>query len=171
VISSGLKIPIHETSVLLIDLGAFAAEVGFSPRTMGVGKLQRSFVSWRPRIAGQHRWIIVEVHDCFIAGRMQLLRRRFDPSNRIEELWSRPRRSRPTPGLARIFFMKNAPRRPKPPLRPLPERLFRANPAQPRWNQLSGLVQTWRILHDTSRHAISGLATPLPPKICSSIAS
>jgi len=37
-------------------------------------------------------WIIVEVHDCFIPGTTQLLRRRFDPSHRIEEVWSRLRR-------------------------------------------------------------------------------
>lgn len=37
-------------------------------------------------------WIIVEVHDCFIPGTTQLLRRRFDLSHRIEEVWSRPRR-------------------------------------------------------------------------------
>jgi hypothetical protein len=37
-------------------------------------------------------WILVEVHDCFIPGTTQLLRRRFDRSHRIEEVWSRPRR-------------------------------------------------------------------------------
>ncbi|MBV8414019.1 MAG: hypothetical protein JO251_02255 [Verrucomicrobia bacterium] len=36
-------------------------------------------------------WMIVEVHDCFIPGTTLLLRRRFELSHRIQEVWSRPR--------------------------------------------------------------------------------
>jgi hypothetical protein len=36
--------------------------------------------------------IIVEVHDCFIPGTTELLKRRFTTSHRIEEVWSRQRR-------------------------------------------------------------------------------
>ena len=43
-----------------------------------------------PELSGA--WIIVEVHDCFVPGTTQVLRRRFDLSHRIEEVWSRPRR-------------------------------------------------------------------------------
>jgi hypothetical protein len=91
--------------------------------------------------------------------------------------------------LARIFH-ENAPAGPKPPLWPLPGRLFGANPGltlsvarkqiafwplrySAALNQLSGLVQTRRILHDASRHAISGLvvARRMCPPLSGSVLS
>jgi hypothetical protein len=54
------------------------------------GSITRGFLAtgWIAAAA----WIIVEVHDCFILGTTQLLGRRFDPSHRLKEVSSRPRR-------------------------------------------------------------------------------
>ena len=79
----------------ICDAAAFRAEVDGKHRTCVFMDIEGGeSILLDPLIVPElsAAWILVEVHDCFIPGTTQLLRRRFLPSHRIEEVWSRPRR-------------------------------------------------------------------------------